>query len=50
MRGIGGSPEEKNWNRLTFKARNTIPWSLECELEGDKTRAYGYEQYKISME
>ena len=29
----GQDPEVKNSNTLSFKVRNTIPWSLECELE-----------------
>ena len=40
----------RNENKLTFKTRNTIPWSLECELERGETRQSGYEQYKITLE
>ena len=30
--------------------RNTIPWSLECELEGNADRRLGYEIYTISFD
>ena len=36
---IGGrDPEERNVNKLRLSTRNTIPWSLECELNSDKDR------------
>ena len=41
---LGGlDPSVKNNNKLSFKVRNTIPWSLECELEKGEDRYYGYE-------
>ena len=38
LRLVGNSPMAKNNDRLTLKVRNTIPWSLECELERDEDR------------
>ena len=39
--GQGGIVE--NANKLTFHVRNTIPWSLVCELELDQDRNFGLE-------
>ena len=48
---LGGiDPSVKNSNTLSFKVRNTIPWSLECELVKGEDRYYGYEQFSISLD
>ena len=48
---LGGiDPVVKNKNVLSFKVRNTIPWSLECELEKGEDRYYGYDQFSISLD
>ena len=34
---------------MNFATRNTIPWRLDCELEGED-RAFGLKQFGLSME
>ena len=46
----GNSPVSKLDNVLSLKVRNTIPWSLECELENDADRELGYKMYTISFD
>ena len=46
---IGRDPEFKNRKHLQFATRNTIPWRLECELDG-KSRQDGMNQFSLTMQ
>ena len=43
------SNKKRNDNILHFNTRHTIPWKLSCELEQGKDRAYGLEQFSLTM-
>jgi hypothetical protein len=47
---VGEKPSRKSNNQLNLFARNTIPWSLKCEIEDGLDRQYGLDQFTMIMD
>lgn len=42
------TPSLKQWSKLQFNTRNTIPWKIECEEKG-LDREYGIKGFNVEL-
>lgn len=47
---IGKDPSNKSVNKMSLSVRNTIPWSLECELKEGLSREHGMSLFTLKMD
>lgn len=47
---ISAEPSLKSENKLGLYVRNTVPWSLECEVLHGMDRQFGFQQFSVEME